>query len=70
MILDSEKVLSDGHPVFGDYVYVVDGKLVRSDIFGNVAKLKANLRQYRGMEALEVRNCDIFARIELEEKGK
>jgi hypothetical protein len=38
-------LLSDDYPVFGDYIYLADDKPIRSDIFGNVAKLKQDLTE-------------------------
>lgn len=47
-----ERVLPDDYPVNLDYFYVVDGKVIRSDIRGTVFTLKAHTG------AKEVRNCD------------
>lgn len=55
-----EKILPDDYPVFADYVYVVDGKPVRSDVFGTVRDLKRNTG------GKEVRRCDLVARAALE----
>ncbi len=52
----NESVLSDDYPVYGDYLYVVDGKVTRSNVFGTVRDLK------RDTGGLEVRRCDIVAR--------
>jgi hypothetical protein len=55
--LPSEHVLEDSYPIYGDYLYVVDGKVYRSDWHGITARqLKAKLG------ATEIRNCDIFGR--------
>ena len=51
-----EPILEDDYPVYYGYVYVADGKVKRSDIEGNVARLKAYLK------ATEIRRCDIFGR--------
>lgn len=59
MILKSELPLDDDYPVYWDYVYLVDGKMVRSDIQGTVRDLK------RATKATEIRNCDIFERRKL-----
>ena len=52
-----ERVLADDYPVFWDYWYVVDGKVIKSDIKGTVADLKRDLR------AQEIKNCDIVGRM-------
>src|SRR5687768_7521016 len=39
----NEPILEDDYPVYGDYLYVADGRVVRSDIFGNVRRLKHDL---------------------------
>ena len=38
------EVLDDDYPVFGDYLYFADDRLIRSDIFGTVRDLKRDLR--------------------------
>ena len=55
-IMDGERVLDDAHPVHGDYLYVADGKVVRSDVFGTVRDLK------RDLGAEEIRNCAMGCR--------
>lgn len=58
-----EYVLSDDYPVYGDYLYVADGKVIRSDWHGiTVGVFKKKLR------AKEIRNCDIIGRQERAEK--
>lgn len=53
----NENVLEDDYPIYGDYLYVVDGKVYRSDWHGiTVAQLKRN----EGFK--EVRRCNIYAR--------
>lgn len=56
MIFEDENILEDDYPVYGDYLYVADGKLIRSDIFGKVRDLK------RSIGANEIRLCNIPAR--------
>lgn len=51
-----ETVLPDDYPVYGDYLYVCDGRVVRSDVFGTVRDLR------RDTGATEVRRCDIVGR--------
>lgn len=42
-IFSKGELLPDDYPVCGDYIYMADDKPIRSDIFGDVAKLKADL---------------------------
>ena len=58
----NEELLPDNYPVYGDYLYVCDGKVVRSDVFGTVATLKRDLRSHYKLEAKEIRRCDIDGR--------
>ena len=60
-ILPSERVLEDDYPVYYQYVYVADGIVIRSNIYGIILDLKKDLRSI-GLEAIEIRNCDIFER--------
>ena len=59
----NEKLLPDDFPGYGDYLYVCDGKVVRSDVFGTVATLKRDLRGFYKLEAKEITNCDIEGRL-------
>ena len=53
----NEDVLPDDYPVYGDYLYVVDGKPYRSDWHNiSVRQLKRHLK------ATEIRRCNICAR--------
>lgn len=53
----NEPVLEDDYPVYADYLYVADGKVVRSDWHGiSVARFKLVLG------AKEIRRCDMAAR--------
>jgi hypothetical protein len=53
----NERVLEDDYPIFGDYLYVVDNDVYRSDWHGiTVAELKKKLN------ATTIMNCDIFGR--------
>ena len=57
IVLDGETILPDDYPVYGDYFYVADGKLYRSDWHGiTVQQLKAR----EGFR--EVRRCNLVAR--------
>lgn len=59
----NEEILPDDYPVYGDYLYVCDGKVVRSDLMhGTVADLKRDLRSHYKLEAKEIRRCDIEGR--------
>jgi len=55
-IVDGEEVLPDDYKVYGDYLYVADAKVIRSDVFGTVRDLK------RDTGAKEIRNCKMGAR--------
>jgi hypothetical protein len=55
-LLESETILEDDYPVFWDYSYIADMKIIRSDIQGTVFDLKQDLN------AKEIRRCDIFGR--------
>ncbi len=59
----NEQVLADDHPIHGDYLYVCDGKVIRSDLMsGTVADLKRDLRSHYKMEAKVITRCDIHGR--------
>lgn len=58
----NEKELSDDYPVYWDYLYVCDGKVIRSDIQGTVRDLKRDLRSYSKLEAKVITSCDIEGR--------
>lgn len=57
-----EPLLPDDYPVYGDYLYVADGRVVRSDVFGTVRDLK------RDTKAMEIRRCDIVGRASIPRK--
>lgn len=53
----NEPVLDDDYPIYADYLYVADGKVVRSDWHGITA------RQFKAREGVaELRRCDIAGR--------
>ena len=55
-LTDKETVLPDDYPVYGDYVYIIDGVFKLSNLIsGTVADLK------RMEKAEEIRRCDLFA---------
>ena len=58
----NERELENNYPVHFDYLYVCDGKVVRSDIDGTVADLKRDLRQHYGLEAKVITNYDMMNR--------
>lgn len=51
-----EPILPDDYPVYWDYLYVADERVIRSDIRGTIADLK------RDIGAKEIRRCDIIGR--------
>jgi hypothetical protein len=55
----SETKLENDYPVYWDYLYVCDGKVIKSDIQGTVADLKRDLRSHRKLEAKVITTCDI-----------
>jgi len=55
-IVDGEEILPDNYPVNWDFLYVCDGKVVRSNIQGTVRTLKQDV------QCTEVRNCEIGKR--------
>jgi hypothetical protein len=63
-----EPLLADDYPVFGNYLYVCDGKVISSDVFGTVADLKKDLRTYYKLEAKEIRKYDFNGRQQLLKK--
>lgn len=51
--LPGERVLEDDYPIYGDYFYLADGKVYRSDYHG------ITVRQLKGREKFkEVRSCN------------
>lgn len=68
-IVLNEEPLDDNHPVYGDYLYVADGKVIRSNVlYGTVRDLKRDLFKYYKMEVKVITNCDIFGRRKILEK--
>jgi hypothetical protein len=59
----NEPILPDDYKIYGDYLYVVDGKIYRSDWHDiTVRQLKFRLRQETGVLPQEIRRCDIVGR--------
>ncbi|NTS31308.1 hypothetical protein HQ945_08570 [Phyllobacterium sp. BT25] len=59
----NERELPDDYPVYGDYLYVADGKVIRSDVFGTVRDLR------RDTGAKVITSCDIYGREALAKAG-
>lgn len=58
-----EELLPDDYLVYGNYLYVCDGKVIRCDLMkGTVKDLKRDLRSYYKLDAKEIRKCDIEGR--------
>lgn len=57
----NEPLLPDDYPIYGNYLYVVDGRVYRSDWHDITAR---ELKAREGFS--EVRRCDIFGRRKLE----
>jgi hypothetical protein len=59
-LLPSETLLQDDYPVHHDYLYIVDGKVFRSDVKGNVVILKRDLLSQNLIASMnvEVRRFD------------
>jgi hypothetical protein len=53
----NEPVLPDDYPIYGDYLYVADGQVYRSDWSGITVR---ELKRYEKFS--EVRRCDMVAR--------
>lgn len=51
----NEDILDDNYPVFYDYLYTVDGKVFRSDVQGNVFKLKLDLAEQGFIDSTNVK---------------
>lgn len=57
-----EPILPDDYPIYGNYLYVADGKVVMSDYHDITAK---QFKEINGFT--ELRRCDIFGRRKLKE---
>ena len=66
----NESVLEDSHPVNIDYLYVCDGKVIRSDVAGTILTLKRDLRSFFKLEAKVITSCDINGRQRMAEQNK
>ncbi len=65
-----ERVLEDDYPVHYEFLYVCDGKVVKSDIKGTVLDLKRDLRGHLKLQALVITTCDIEGRRNRMEQAK
>jgi hypothetical protein len=61
----NETELENDYPVYCDYLYVCDGKVVKSDVQGTIADLKRDLRSHYKLEAKVITTCDIEGRRKL-----
>lgn len=52
--MEAQEALPDNYPVYWDYLYLVDGKVIRSDIQGTVLDFKRDLRKHFKLDALVV----------------
>lgn len=59
----NEPILEDDFPVHPGYFYVVDDRVICSDISGNVHRLKIDVQSYYGLSAETVKRCDINGRM-------
>jgi hypothetical protein len=58
-----EPILADDYPVYGNYLYVVNGKPRMCDMMeGTVGEYKRFLHRYDKIANAEVRRCDIAGR--------
>lgn len=60
-----ESELQNDHPVYWDYLYVADGKVIRSDVKGTIKDLKRDLKTL-GISCEVITNCDIDGRRKLQ----
>lgn len=66
LLYEGETVLPDDYPIYGDYLYVADGRLYRSDYHGVTARY---VKVKEGFT--EMRRCNIEARrAALQETGR
>jgi len=61
----NETELENDYPVYLDYLYVCDGKVVKSDVQGTITDLKRDLRSHYKLEAKVITTCDIEGRSKL-----
>lgn len=60
----NERELPKDYPVYWNHLYVADGKIIRSDVKGNIATLKNDLNS-QGISCKVITNCDIEGRNKL-----
>lgn len=56
----NERELEDDYPIHAGYLYVIDGKVVQSEISTTVGQLKRTFKSQ--FPNLSVKNCDIATR--------
>ncbi len=61
----NETELENDYPVYWDYLYVCDGKVIKSDVQGTIADLKRDLRSHYKLEAKVITTFDIEGRRKL-----
>lgn len=66
----NERELDDDFPVYLDYLYVADGRVIRSEIQGTVKALKYNLEKNHNIKANVITTCDILGRKEQQKQNK
>ena len=64
-ILEDEYVLEDNHPVHWDYLYVIENndgtaKVIRSNISGDVMRLKAQYKNVKNVRRCSMVNRNLF----------
>jgi hypothetical protein len=57
-----EEVLPDNCPVYVDFLYVCDGKVIKSEVTGTVSDLKRDLREIFNLKAKKITNYDFSGR--------
>ena len=70
MVFIKEKVLEDSYPVYGNYLYVCDGTVIRCDLMrGTIRDLKKDLRSL-GYKAEVIKDCDIHNRYKYQQQDQ
>lgn len=60
-VFDGEDLLNDDYPVYYGYAYVVDGRVIASNVEGTVRRLRLALQADGGI-ANEIRRCNLAER--------
>lgn len=66
-LLEGEKLLPDDYPVYAHYLYVEEYannqfKVISSDVFGNVARLKEILNSKSSQPCINIYSCNLVKR--------